>query len=84
MTKINVQRSTVITKKFSEIDVGDFFTDSDYPEDIYQKTIEVKDTVYPDEDVLNAVVIAGDEAGNIIRFENDELVVPIEAITISY
>lgn len=83
MTKINVQRSAMETKKFSELEIGDFFTDPDYP-DIYQKTIEVKDTAYTDEEVLNAVVVAGDETGNIIRFEDDEPVILIETITISY
>ena len=83
MTKINVQRNGIVSKKFSELEIGDFFTDPDYP-DIYQKTIEVKDAEYPNEEVLNTVVIAGDETGNIIRFEDDELIIPIETATISY
>ena len=83
MTKINVQKNAIGTKKFSELEIGDFFTDPEYP-DIYQKTVEVKDAIYPNEEMLNTVVIAGDETGNIIRFEDNELVIPIETITISY
>ena len=84
MTKINVQRNGVVVKKFSEIDVGDFFTDPDYPDEIYQKIVDVRDATYPDEDVLTAVMIAGDEAGNVIHYDNSETVIPIETVTISY
>ena len=84
MTKINVQRNAIVTKKFSELEIGDFFTYPDYPDDIYQKTIKVKDVVYPNEEVLNTVVVAGDETGNIIRFEDDEDIIPIKTATISY
>lgn len=84
MTQIKVQRNGIVVKKFSEIEVGDLFTDPDYPDEIYQKTVEVKDAVYPDEEMLNAVMIAGDEAGNVIHYDDDENIIPIEDVTISY
>ena len=84
MTNIKVQRNVVGTKKFSELEIGDLFTDPDYPDEIYQKTIEVKDTAYPNEEMLNAVMIAGEEAGNVIHYDDDEKIISIEDVTISY
>lgn len=84
MTNIKVQRNENNFKVFSEIEIGDMFISPDYPEDIYQKTIEVVDTAYPDEETLNAVVVAGDETGNIVHFDDCEKIVPLEKVTINY
>jgi hypothetical protein len=75
---IKVVRSN--KKTFREIEIGTFFfivyddTDTDY-ETIFQKTITVTD---PDScENVNAVVVVGDETGNIIRCEDNEEVIPI-------
>jgi hypothetical protein len=67
-------------KTFGEIEIGTFFfvmyddTYTDY-ETIYQKTITVTDPESCEN--VNAVVVVGDETGNIVCCEDNEEVVPI-------